>query len=108
MKAINLESKFAAMGARLKLREVPSRWHQGHRAWVSPADFAVDIQRDGRGEFFELRVPTHLSESLEISVPQMEPKQKHLLLQVRKAGAETQLDRFLCGHDERAPAGACS
>jgi hypothetical protein len=44
----------------------------------------------------------------------MEPKQKHLLLQVRKAGAETQLDRFLCGHDERewfvaaVPGGASS
>jgi hypothetical protein len=114
MNANNLESKFAAMGARLKLREIPSRWRQGDRTWMSPQDFAVDIQRDGRGEFFELRVPTHLSDSLEVSVPQIEPKQRHLLLQVRKSGDETQLDRFLCGHDERewfvaaVPGGASS
>jgi hypothetical protein len=101
MNANNIESKFAAMGARLKVREIPSRWRQGDREWISPSDFAVDIQGDGRGAFFELRVPTHLSDSLEVSVPQIEPKQRHLLLQVRKPGAEAQLDRFLCGHDER-------
>jgi len=72
------------MGARLKLREVPSRWRQGDRSWISPADFAVDIQRDGSGEFFELRVPTHLSDALDISVMQAEPRQRHLLLAVRK------------------------
>jgi len=55
-----------------------------------------------------------LSDSLEVSVPQIEPKQRHLLLQVRKSNAETQLDRFLCGHDERewfvaaVPGGASS
>jgi hypothetical protein len=114
MNANNLESKFATMGARLKVREIPSHWRQGDRTWISPRDFAVDIQRDTRGEFFELRVPTHLSDSLEVSVPQIEPKQRHLLLQVRKSGAETQLDRFLCGHDERewfvaaVPGGASS
>ena len=102
------------MGARLKVREIPSRWRQGAREWISPSDFAVDIQRDGRGQFFELRVPTHLSDSLEVSIPQIEPKQRHLLLQVRKAGDKTQLDRFLCGHDERewfvaaVPGGASS
>lgn len=101
MNAKHLESKFAAMGARLKVREVPSRWQQGDRQRIDPADFAVDIQRDGHGEFFQLRVPTHLSESLEATVPQVEPKQRHLLLFVRKAGAQAQLDRFLCGHDER-------
>jgi hypothetical protein len=114
MNAENIQSKFAAMGARLKVREIPSRWRQGDRSWVAPRDFAVDIQGDARGAFFELRVPTHLSDTLEVSVPQIEPKQRHLLLQVRKTGAETQLDRFLCGHDERewfvaaVPGGASS
>lgn len=114
MNTANLESKFATMGARLKVRNIPSRWRQGERAWVNPSDFAVDIQRDTRGEFFELRVPTHLSNSLEVSVPQIEPRQCHLLMQVRKSGAPTQLDRFLCGHDERewfvaaVPGGASS
>jgi hypothetical protein len=102
------------MGARLKVREIPSRWRQGNRAWTDPADFAMDIQRDGKGEFFELRVPTHLSDALDVSVMQSEPKQRHLLLAVRKLGDPPQLDRFLCGHDERewfvaaVPGGASS
>jgi hypothetical protein len=114
MNANNIESKFAAMGARIKVRKIASRWRQGDRTWVSPADFAVDIRRDGNGEFFELRVPTHLSETLDVSVTQAEPKQRHLLLFVRKQGEKPQLDRFLCGHDERewfvaaVPGGASS
>jgi hypothetical protein len=74
----------------------------------------VDIQRDRGGEFFELRVPKHLSDALEVSVPQIEPKQRHLLLHVRKSADKPQLDRFLCGHDERewfvaaVPGGASS
>jgi hypothetical protein len=114
MNAKQIESQFVAMGARLKLREVPSRWRQGDRQWIDPADFAVDIRRDGAGEFFELRVPTHLRETLDVSVTQAEPKQRHLLLFVRKSGDKPQLDRFLCGHDERewfvaaVPGGASS
>jgi hypothetical protein len=37
-----------------RLREIPSRWRMGDRQWIDPADFAVDIRRDGSGEFFEL------------------------------------------------------
>lgn len=114
MNAKQIESQFVAMGARLKLREVPSRWQQGDRQWIDPVDFAVDIRRDGAGEFFELRVPTHLRDTLDVSVTQAEPKQRHLLLFVRKSGDKPQLDRFLCGHDERkwfvaaVPGGASS
>jgi hypothetical protein len=114
MNANNIESKFAAIGARIKVREIASRWRQGNQTWVSPADFAVDIRRDGNGEFFELRVPTHLRETLDVSVMQAEPQQRHLLLFVRKQGEKPQLDRFLCGHDERewfvaaVPGGASS
>ena len=114
MNAKHIESSFAAMGARMKVREIPSRWRQGDHTWISPSDFAVDIQRDGNGEFFELRVPTHLRDSLDVTVMQSEPKERHLLMAVRKAGDKPQLDRFLCGHDERewfvaaVPGGASS
>jgi hypothetical protein len=114
MNAKPIESKFAAMGARIKVREIPSRWRNGVRSWISPRDFAVDIQRDSAGEFFELRVPTHLSETLDVCVMQAEPKQRHLLLAVRKTGDQPAFDRFLCGHDERewfvaaVPGGASS
>jgi len=114
MNAIQLESKFAAMGARMKVREIPSRWRQGDRSWISPQDFAMDLRRDGNGQFFELRVPTHLSELLEINVMQALPDKRHLLLAVRNTLEKMQLDRFLCGHDERewfvaaVPGGASS
>jgi hypothetical protein len=111
MNANQIESRFAEMGARLKVREVSSRLN----AWSSvPADYAVDIQRDRQGEFFELRVPEHLRDDLDVSVVQSEPQQRHLLLFVRKPGDTPQLDRFLCGHDERewfvaaVPGGASS
>ena len=68
-----IESKFDAIGARLKVREIASRWRRGDRTWLNPRDFAVDIQRDGHGQFFELRVPTHLSGWLDVSVMQSEP-----------------------------------
>ena len=74
----------------------------------------MDLRRDGNGQFFELRVPTHLSESLEISVMQALPEERHLLLAVRNTEGKPQLDRFLCGHDERewfvaaVPGGASS
>ena len=102
MNTTPIETKFAAMGARLKVREIPSRWQQGDRKWINPVDYTVDIQRDGQGEFFELRVPTHLSESLDISVMQVQPKERHLLLLVRQSAEKPERNRFLCGHDERA------
>jgi hypothetical protein len=101
MNAKHIESSFAAMGARLKVREIASRWQMGSRKWIDPVNYAVDIRRDRDGAFFELRVPTHLSETVEATVLQSEPKQRHLLLLIRKTDEEPQLDRFLCGHDER-------
>ena len=109
-----IESGFAQLGARVKVLEIPSRWTQGDRSWITPQDYSLDIRRDGKGEFFELRVPTHLSDTLDVTVMQSEPKQRHLLLFVRKPGDKPQLDRFLCGHDERewfvaaVPGGASS
>jgi hypothetical protein len=95
-----IESGFAQIGARVKVREVPSRWVWEDRIRTRE-DYVLDVQRDGKGEFFELRVPTHLSDALDVTVMQNEPKQRHLLLFVRKPGDKPQLDRFLCGHDER-------
>ena len=91
MNANHIESKFAAMGARLKVREIASRWRQGDRSWIESQGLSPwTSSATATGEFFELRVPTHLSESLDVAVMQAEPKQRHLLLAVRKAGDKLQ------------------
>ncbi len=117
MNVKHIESKFAAMGARLKVREIPTRRVRLpirlNRSTNAP-DYAIDIRRDNHGKFFELRVPDILRDSIDVTVMQTEPKERHLLLLVRKTTAKPQLDRFLCGHDERewfvaaVPGGASS
>src|SRR5207244_1243173 len=57
MNAKHIESRFTAMGARLKVREIASRWQMGIRKWIDPVNYAVDIRRDRDGEFFEHRDP---------------------------------------------------
>src|SRR5688572_7740747 len=98
MNANQIESKFAEMGARIKIREVPHEWAIVDPSWRTSGDYKVDIQRDRKGEFFEVRIPERLTGAVEVSVMQSEPKKQHLLLAVRKAGDKPRLDRFLCGH----------
>jgi hypothetical protein len=104
MNANHIESKFAMMGARFKVSVAPA---QG----VSN-DYAVDIRKDNHGEFFELRVPERLRDSLDVNVLQTDKRDRHLLLFVRPL--EGKAARFLCGHDERewfvaaVPGGASS
>ena len=91
MNTNHIESKFDAMGARFKLREAD--------APRGAADYAVDIQSDRRGQFFELRVPGRLREAMDVAVLQTDKVDRHLLLFVRPPAGNAA--RFLCGHDER-------
>jgi len=92
------------MGARFKVSVSPAQ--------RDPNDYAVDIQKDRHGEFFELRVPAQLRGSLDVNVLQADKRDRHLLLFVRPP--EGKPARFLCGHDERewfvaaVPGGASS
>jgi hypothetical protein len=86
-----LVEKFRRMGARLKV---------GVDAAV--ARVRVDVGRDRRGEFFDVRVQPHVA----ADAIDVRPRERHLLLAVRE---EDRLgvplgagQRFLCGHDERA------
>lgn len=114
MNAKAIESKFAELGARLKVREIPSEWRPWSRRNAMQNGFAMDIQRDDRGAFFELRYAEELRDSLDVTVMQAVPRRRHLLLLVRQTGKTPHLDRFLCGHDERhwfvaaVPGGASS
>jgi len=95
MKSNHIERQFAAMGARFKMSDViGNRSHQVN-------DYAIDIQKDRNGEFFELRITSELRNAIEVAVLQAKPHDRHLLLFVRRHG-EVVKDRFLCGHDERA------
>lgn len=78
------------MGARLQVvhQQTPQ----------SGADYALDIRADRLGQFFELRVPTSVEPTLELAVLQVQPKDRHLVLLIKKPQTK---DRFLCGHDER-------
>ena len=87
--------QFAAMGARLQIAELPvSRWQS--------SSYSIDIQRDRRGEFFQLRVARDLFASLDLTVLQSNSRDRHLLMLVRNDRDPDQRDRYLCGHDERA------
>jgi len=59
-----------------------------------PGAVAIDIRRDGRGEYFELRLPRRAS----TAVVNRDNAHWHLLLLVTVDGEKS---RFLCGHDER-------
>lgn len=64
---------------------------------MSP-DYALDIRQDRHGQYFQLYVPPHFSHSLEATVLNTQPRDRHLVLLVKKP---TEKARFLCGHDER-------
>ena len=86
-----LERAFAKMGARIKFAEiVPDRRRQ------VLGDFALDIRRDARGEYFLIsRQPRS---GTEFEVLDVQPRSRHLLLLSRIGGEK---HRFLLGHDER-------
>lgn len=86
-----LETKFARIGARLKLAEPPAR-----RLVPAGGLLSLDVQADRHGEFFQIARPTR-SEA-EVAVLDVQPADRHLLLLVREGKDKS---KFLCGHDER-------
>jgi hypothetical protein len=90
METALLNSKFARIGARLKVADRPTR--RRNTAGV----FSLDVQTDRKGEYFEIaRRP---DAGAEIAVLDVQPAGRHLLLLVREGGEKS---KFLCGHDER-------
>lgn len=88
MNVQHLRDKFNLMGARVKFIDarVPA--------------IRVNILSDGRGDFFEVCKP----KDVEVTVSQVLPKDRHLLLlsKTLMPSGKIEIDRFLCGHDERA------
>jgi hypothetical protein len=91
---VSIAKAFETMGA--KVRVIPS----GHRHRVGPEGFTIDIARERGEEIFEIRRDPNAD--LEISVVDRQPKDRHLLLMVKREdrpGVPTK-QKFLCGHDE--------
>jgi hypothetical protein len=86
-----LESRFARMGARLKLEDGGTRARGG-----GAGRYSIDVRHDGKGEFFEIR--TGSEAALEFEIVDLQAAERHLLLLVREGESK---QKFLCGHDER-------
>jgi hypothetical protein len=87
-----LETKFARIGARLKVADRSSR--RSRTAGI----VSFDVRSDRRGEFFEVAVLPDAPAEVEVEVLDVRPADRHLLLLVRQGGEKS---KFLCGHDER-------
>ncbi|MBI4024481.1 MAG: hypothetical protein HY360_05835 [Verrucomicrobia bacterium] len=102
MNAKNINAKFAALGARVKIGALASRSAWGAR---DGRLFTLDVQKEGNSEFFELRVRPDFE--AEFTTLDVQPLARHLLLMVK--GFEPRdgrpplpfTEKFLCGHDER-------
>jgi hypothetical protein len=85
-----LDTKFARIGARLKVADRPSR--RTRTAGV----ISLDVQADRQGEFFE--IVKQPGAAAEVAVLDVQPADRHLLLLVREGGEK---HKFLVGRDER-------
>ncbi len=87
-----LADKFRRMGARVRIRTQDSRM----------SNVRVDVQKDKKGEFFDLFVAGGDGANTEISILDVQPEDRHLLLLARTGeGKDRAKAKFLCGHDER-------
>ena len=92
----HLRQKYEKIGARVKIQPLENdRWRS------SGVPLRIDIGRDKRGEFFDIRA----IDFEDVEVLDIQPKDRHLLLMVRQSserpGMPDTKDKFLCGHDER-------
>jgi hypothetical protein len=91
-----IQAKFEILGARAKVRPTVR-----HRSRGETRPLVIDVQTDRRGEYFDIQA----APSAEVHVLDIQPRDRHLLLMVRRAnggsGEAIEKDKFLCGHDER-------
>jgi hypothetical protein len=85
-----LKTKFARIGARLKVVDRPTRWFRTSNV------LSLDVRTDRHGEFFEIAAPADTP--TEVEILDVQPADRHLLLLVREGMDK---NKYLCGHDER-------
>jgi hypothetical protein len=91
MDTMDLLTKFARIGARVKVADRPSR-----RFRIPTGVLSLDVQTDRNGEFFEVVSPEGADP--EVAVLDVQRTDRHLLLMVREGDEK---HKYLCGHDER-------
>lgn len=97
-----LIKKFEKMGARAKVTVIPDfvRGRNRRFSFVTPQRTNLNIDRDKTGPFYSIRA----TESTELTILDVQPKDRHLVLMARFSSQETgemEKAKFLCGHDER-------
>ncbi len=95
METSHIAQKFVKIGARVKFGQPPApRWRG-----ATPQVFSIAVAKDRKGEYFDIGVQP--DEELSISVLHVRPKDRHLLLLVQGARHPRDIQKSLCGHDER-------
>ncbi len=88
----NLEKHFDKIGAKHKIVKRAVRNRD-----IPPAISLNIINRKGE-ELFEITMREDIADSIDISVLEVKPEERHLVLMARGGGIK---EHFLCGHDER-------
>ena len=66
-----------------------------------PERLAVDVEEGKDGERFVIGVNADVATELDMSILDIQPGDRHLLLMVKDASEAGVRQKFLCGHDER-------
>ncbi len=99
----NLKEKFRKIGARVDIAFVEATQRRGFSTVRNPPA-SLNILNDKDGEFFQINIRRDVSETLDVLVLEVLPKDKHLVLLARHIDSEGNViskNHFLCGQDER-------
>lgn len=99
----NLKHQFHKIGARVNFRFVEPVEVRGFSRIQSPPA-SLDIVQDKEGELFQVKIRKDVSKEIDLTVLEVRPKEKHLVLlarQIDRDGNMISKDHFLCGHDEK-------
>jgi hypothetical protein len=102
-----LHRHFDRIGAQLAIATLPDEtgFRRSRRMVRYEQGFRLDIQHKKRGEVFELAVNETALPELEVTVMNVQPEQRHLLLMLKRLQPQpletVNKTKFLCGYDER-------
>jgi hypothetical protein len=92
-----LTRQFARIGADLEIVERPFV-----RGRNGATNFSLDIQEEGRKEFYMLEIAKPAIETIDFQVLNARVDLRHLVLMAKNVSGEVvSKEKFLCGHDER-------